>query len=97
MVVFSTQTGHQIPSPSRHPVNLFTDCLCAILLLSIHDTAHYAGKMMGEKMVLREMKRIGKLHDILRKHTFAVKWPIGFNDYLLLSMIHSALMYDAKI
>lgn len=76
---------------------MFTDCLCARLLPSIHDTAHYAGKMMGEKMVLREMKRIGKLHDILRKHTFAVKWPIGFNDYLLLSMIHSALMYDAKI
>lgn len=77
MVVFSTQTGHQIPSPSRHPVNLFTDCLCAILLLSIHDTAHYAGTRMGEQMVLREMKRIKKLHDILRKHTFAVKWPIG--------------------
>lgn len=76
---------------------MFTDCLCAILLPSIHDTAHYAGKMMGEQIVLREMKRIGKLHDILRKHTFAVKWPIGFNDYLLLSMIHSALMYDAKI
>ena len=53
--------------------------------------------MMGEKMVLREMKRIGNFHDILRKHPFAVKWPIGFNDYLLLSMIHSALMYDAKI
>ena len=67
------------------------------MLPSIHDTAHYAGKMMGEQIVLREMKRIGKLHDILRKHTFAVKWPIGFNDYLLLSMIHSALMYDAKI
>ena len=67
------------------------------MLPSIHDTAHYAGKMMGEKMVLREMKRIGNFHDILRKHTFAVKWPIGFNDYLLLSMIHSALMYDAKI
>ena len=67
------------------------------MLLSIHDTAHYAGKMMGEKMVLREMKRIGNFHDILRKHKFAVKWPIGFNDYLLLSMIHSALMYDAKI
>ena len=52
---------------------------------------------MGEKIVLREMKRIRNFHDILRKHTFAVKWPIGFNDYLLLSMIHSALMYDAKI
>ena len=77
MVVFSTQTGHQIPNPSRHPVNLFTDCLCAILLLSIHDTARYASKRMGEKIVLREMKRIRKLHDILRKHTFAVKWPIG--------------------
>ena len=97
MVVFSTQNGHQIPNPSRHPVNLLFDYLCAILLPSIHDTAHYAGKMMGEKMVLREMKRIGNFHDILRKHTFAVKWPIGFNDYLLLSMIHSALMYDAKI
>ena len=97
MVVFSTQTGHQIPNPSRHPVNLFTDYLCARLLPSIHDTARYASKRMGEKMVLREMKRIGNFHDILRKHTFAVKWPIGFNDYLLLSMIHSALMYDAKI
>ena len=77
MVVFSTQNGHQIPNPSRHPVNLFTDCLCARFLPSIHDTARYASKRMGEKMVLREMKRIGKLHDILRKHTFAVKWPIG--------------------
>ena len=67
------------------------------MLPSIHDTAHYAGKRMGEKIVLREMKRIGNFHDILRKHTFAIKWPIGFNDYLLLSMIHSALMYDAKI
>ena len=74
---FSTQNGHQIPNSSRHPVNLFTDCLCAILLPSIHDTARYAGTRMGENMVLREMKRIGKLHDILRKHTFAVKWPIG--------------------
>ena len=97
MVVFSTQTGHQIPNPSRHPVNLFTDYLCVRLLPSIHDTARYASKMMGEKMVPREMKRIGNFHDILRKHTFAVKWPIGFNDYLLLSVIHSALMYDAKI
>ena len=67
------------------------------MLPSIHDTARYAGKMTGEKMVLREIKRIGNFHDILRKHTFAVKWPIGFNDYLLLSMIQSALMYDAKI
>lgn len=97
MVVFFNPNRYQIPNPSRHSVSLFTDCLCAILLLSIHDTARYASKMMGEKMVLREMKRIGNFHDILRKHTFAVKWPIGFNDYLLLSMIHSALMYDAKI
>ena len=97
MVVFSTHTGHQIPNPSRHPVHLFTDCLCGILLLFIYDAVRYGSEMMGGKMVLREMKRIGNFHDILRKHTFAVKLPIGFNDYLLLSMIHSALMYDAKI
>lgn len=67
------------------------------MLPSIHNIARYASTRMGEKMVLREMKRIGNFHDILRKHTFAVKWPIGFNDYLLLSMIHSALMYDANL
>ena len=97
MVVFFNPNRYQIPNPSSHPVNLLFDYLCAILLPPIHDTARYASKMMGEKMVLREMKRIGNFHDILRKHTYAVKWPIGFNDYLLLSMIHSALMYDAKI